>query len=97
MYYFHCKRAIQEFSYDISRVEKIQEVEVGASLTIPMPQDYVNYTQLAWIDGDGLERIIYPSKITSRPSQQYCKRYELNTYMIMMNHYYSYVFDYRKI
>jgi hypothetical protein len=66
---FHTKRAIQEFSYDVSRVEKIQEVEVGASLTIPMPQDYVNYTQLAWIDGDGLERIIYPSKITSRPSQ----------------------------
>ena len=66
---FHAKRAIQEFSYDVSRVEKIQEVEVGASLTIPMPQDYVNYTQLAWIDGDGLERVIYPSKITSRPSQ----------------------------
>ena len=66
---FHTKRAIQEFSYDVSRVEKIQEVEVGASLTVPMPQDYVNYTQLAWIDGDGLERVIYPSKITSRPSQ----------------------------
>ena len=66
---FHTKRAIQEFSYDVSRVEKIQEIEVGASLTIPMPQDYVNYTQLAWIDGDGLERVIYPSKITSRPSQ----------------------------
>jgi len=59
---FHTKRAIQEFSYDVSRVEKIQEIEVGASLTIPMPQDYVNYTQLAWIDGDGLERVIYPSK-----------------------------------
>tara|TARA_R100000231_G_scaffold81622_1_gene62505 strand:- start:47 stop:1132 length:1086 start_codon:yes stop_codon:yes gene_type:complete len=66
---FHVKRGIQEFSYDISRIEKIQEVEVGASLTIPMPQDYVNYTQLSWIDGDGLERVIYPSKITSRPSE----------------------------
>ena len=66
---FHAKRAIQEFSYDVSRIEKIQEVEVGDTLTIPMPQDYVNYVQLAWIDGDGLERIIYPSQITSRPSQ----------------------------
>ena len=66
---FHTKRAIQEFSYDVSRIEKIQEIEVGASLTVPMPQDYVNYTQLAWIDGDGLERVIYPSKITSRPAQ----------------------------
>ena len=34
-----------------------------------MPQDYVNYVQLSWIDGDGLERILYPSQITSRPSQ----------------------------
>jgi len=66
---FHAKRAIQEFSYDVSRVEKIQEVEVGDTLTIPMPQDYVNYVQLAWTDGDGLERILYPSQITSRPSQ----------------------------
>ena len=66
---FHTKRAIQEFSYDVSRIEKIQEIEVDASLTVPMPQDYVNYTQLAWIDGDGLERVIYPSKITSRPAQ----------------------------
>ena len=66
---FHAKRAIQEFSYDVSRIEKIQEVEVGDTLTIPMPQDYVNYVQLAWIDGDGLERILYPSQITSRPSQ----------------------------
>jgi len=66
---FHTKRAIQEFSYDISRVEKIQEVEVGASLTIPFAQDYVNYVQLSWIDANGLERILYPSTSTSRPSE----------------------------
>ena len=66
---FHAKRAIQEFSYDISRVEKIQEVEVGDNLTIPMPQDYVNYVQLSWIDDNGLERIIYPTTNTSRPSE----------------------------
>lgn len=66
---FHTKRAIQEFSYDISRVEKIQEVEVGSTLTIPFPQDYVNYVQLSWIDGNGLERPLYPATQTSRPSQ----------------------------
>ena len=66
---FHTKRAIQEFSYDISKIEKIQEVEVGDNLTIPMPQDYVNYAQIAWIDGNGLERVLYPSNDTSRPSQ----------------------------
>lgn len=66
---FHCKRAIQEFSYDISRIEKIFEVTIPASLTIPMPQDYVNYVKLAWADDNGLERIIYPSNQTSRPSK----------------------------
>ena len=44
---FHAKRAIQEFSYDISRVEKIQEIEVGDTLTVPFPQDYVKYVQLS--------------------------------------------------
>lgn len=66
---FHAKRAIQEFSYDISRIEKIQEVEVAANLTIPFPQDYVNYVQISWVDGNGLERPLYPAKQTSRPSQ----------------------------
>lgn len=66
---FHAKRAIQEFSYDISRVEKIQEIEVGDTLTVPFPQDYVNYVQLSWVDGNGIERILYPSTNTSRPSQ----------------------------
>lgn len=66
---FHAKRAIQEFSYDISRVEKIQEVQIPSTLVVPMPQDYVNYVKLSWIDDNGLERIIYPTNQTSRPSQ----------------------------
>ena len=66
---FHVKRGIQEFSYDISKVEKIQEVEIPPSLTIPMPQDYVNYVKIAWFDINGVERIIYPASYTSRPSE----------------------------
>ena len=52
---FHAKRAIQEFSYDVSRVEKIQEIQLGTSLSIPMPQDYVNYVQLSIVDNGGIE------------------------------------------
>ena len=66
---FHAKRCIQEFNYDIGRVEKIQEVDVGPSLSIPMPQDYINYVRLSWIDVAGIEHIIYPSRITSKPSE----------------------------
>ena len=51
---FHAKRGIQEFSYDISRVEKIQEVEVGNTLSIPFPQDYVNYVRLSRVDDAGI-------------------------------------------
>ena len=66
---FHAKRGIQEFSYDISRVEKIQEVTVPASLSIPMPQDYVNKVKLCWIDSNGIEHIIYETRQTSKPHQ----------------------------
>jgi len=66
---FHAKRGIQEFAYDISRLEKIQEVEVGPDLTIPMPQDYISYISLSWIDTSGLEHPIFPANFTSRPSE----------------------------
>lgn len=67
---FHAKRGIQEFSYDIFKVEKIQEVDIPANLTLPMPQDYVKYVMLSWVDTGGLEHPIYPAKnLTSRASQ----------------------------
>ena len=66
---FHCKRGIQEFSYDIHRVEKIQEIELGPSLCMPMPQDYVNYVRLSFVDTAGVENIILPGRFTSKPSE----------------------------
>ena len=66
---FHAKRCIQEFNYDIGRVEKIQEIDVSPSLSIPMPQDYINYVRISWVDLAGIEHIIYPSRITSKPSE----------------------------
>lgn len=65
---FHAKRGIQEFSYDIARTEKILEVEVGASLSIPMPQDYIHYIRISYVDEAGIEHIVYPSRYTSKPS-----------------------------
>jgi len=79
---FHAKRGIQEFSYDVSRVEKIQEVDVGPSLSVPMPQDYVNYVQLSWVDTGGIEHLIYPGRYTSRPSES-----------ILQDSVYDYLFD----
>ena len=64
---FHCKRAIQEFSYDTLKSEKSQEIEIPPSLKMKLPHDYVNYVQFSWKDNAGVERIIYPARKTSNP------------------------------
>jgi hypothetical protein len=35
---------------------------------MPLPQDYVNYVKLSWVDSSGIEHIIYPTSKTSNPS-----------------------------
>jgi len=64
---FHVKRALQEFSYDTLRSIKSQEATIPPNLSIPIPQDYVNYVQTSWIDNIGVKHIIYPTTLTSNP------------------------------
>jgi len=52
---FHVKRALQEFSYDTLRSIKSQEATIPPNLSIPIPQDYVNYVQTSWIDNIGVK------------------------------------------
>ena len=66
---FHTKRAMQEFAYDITKIEKIQEVEIPSTLSISMPQDYVNYVAISWVDKSGIEHPIPKGRITSSPSE----------------------------
>ena len=64
---FHAMRAIQELSYDVLKSFKTQEIEVPNTLVMVMPQDYVNYTKITRVGGDGLERPLYPARKTSNP------------------------------
>ena len=64
---FHAMRAIQELSYDVFRSIKSQEIEIPASLTMILPQDYVNYVKVIAIGGDGIEKNLYPTGKTSNP------------------------------
>ena len=66
---FHAKRGLQEFSYDVLKTIKIQEVELSTSLTMPMPQDYVSYVKICYIDSSGIKRIIYPTSLTINPTE----------------------------
>jgi len=64
---FHAQRALQELSFDTFKSLKSQELTVPPTLTLPLPQDYVNYTKLSWVDTAGIKRIIYPVSKTANP------------------------------
>ena len=66
---FHAKRGLQEFSYDTLKSIKSQELTIPASLSVIIPQDYVNYVRVSWVDNAGVQRIIYPvNNLTSNPT-----------------------------
>ena len=58
---FHAKRGLQEFSYDTLRSIHSQELSIPPSLSVIIPQDYVNYVSVSWIDQLGVKRPIYPA------------------------------------
>ena len=66
---FHAKRGLQEFSYDTLKSVKSQELNIPPSLSVPIPQDYVNYVKCSWIDDAGAKHIIYPTRVTSNPTE----------------------------
>lgn len=78
---FHAMRAAQEFSYDIFRSFKSQEIIVPNTLKMILPQDYVNYTKITTSGDDGIERNLYPTGKTSNP------------FSISQNEDGSYIFD----
>ena len=65
---FHAQRAVQELSYDTFKSTKSQEIIIPPSLTMVLPQDYVNYIKLCWSDKSGVEHIIYPISVTGNPT-----------------------------
>jgi hypothetical protein len=58
---FFAKRTLQEFSYDTLKSIHSQELTIPASLNIVLPQDYVNYVNVSWIDTYGVKRPIFPT------------------------------------
>jgi len=65
---FHAKRGLQEFSYDTLKSVKSQELTIPPSLGVAIPQDYVNYTAISYIDALGVKHPIYPANnLTTSP------------------------------
>jgi len=65
---FHAQRALAELSFDTFKSCKAQEITVPASLQMTLPQDYVNYTKISWVDSAGIKHLMYPTSKTSNPS-----------------------------
>ncbi len=65
---FFAKRGLQEFSYDTLKSVKTSELTIPQNLTLPLPQDYVNYVRTSWTDRNGIKHIIYPTNnLTNSP------------------------------
>jgi len=65
--HFHAHRALQELHYDTLKSCKSLEIEVCPNLKVPLPHDYVNYVKMTYVDDNGIEHIIYPTRHTSNP------------------------------
>ena len=64
---FHAQRGLQEFSFDTLKSVKSQEIVLPPSLTMILPQDYVNYTKLSFVDSSGIKHPLYKTNSTSNP------------------------------
>ena len=65
---FHAKRGLAEMSFDTLKSTKAQEITLPPSLQMILPQDYVNYTKVSWVDSAGIKHLLYPTTKTSNPS-----------------------------
>mgnify|MGYP003132829106 FL=1 len=64
---FHAQRALAELSFDTFKSTKAFEVTVPNTMTLKLPQDYVNYVKISSVDGSGIKHILYPTSKTSNP------------------------------
>ena len=64
---FHAQRALAELSFDTLKSCKAQEITLPPSLQMTLPQDYVNYTKVSWVDNNGIKHPLYPTNRTSNP------------------------------
>ena len=65
---FHAQRALAELSFDTFKSHKAMEITVPETLQMILPQDYVNYTKISWVDSAGIKHLLYPMSKTSNPS-----------------------------
>ena len=66
---FHAQRGLTELSFDTFKSTKALEIVVPASLQMVLPQDYVGYVKLSWVDSVGIKHVLQPTSKTSNPTK----------------------------
>jgi len=66
---FHAQRGLAEMSFDTFKSTKALEITVPSTLQMTLPQDYVGYVKVSWVDNAGIKHIIYPASKTSNPTK----------------------------
>ena len=66
---FYAQRAAQELTYDTLDSSGSIEITLPASLQMALPDDYVNYTKISWVDSAGIKHPLYPTSKTSYPNR----------------------------
>ena len=64
---FFAQRALAELSFDTFKSHKAEEFTAPPSLQMPLPQDYVNYTKILYVDSSGIKHPLYQTKHTQNP------------------------------
>ena len=64
---FNAQRALAELSFDTFKSFKSIEFVIPNTLQLPLPQDYVNYTRVMWVDRAGIKHPLYPTRNTQNP------------------------------
>ncbi len=50
---FHAKRGLQELNYDVLKEIKGIEIDLSETLTLILPEDYMKYVRVSWVDSAG--------------------------------------------
>ena len=66
---FHAQRGLAEMSFDTFKSTKALEITVPATLQMTLPQDYVSYVKISWVDSAGINHVVYPVSKTSNPTK----------------------------
>ena len=75
---YHAKRALQELNYDVLKEVKAMELELGDTLQIILPSDYVNYVRISFVDQNGMFHPLIENRDTTIITAPYLQDNQFN-------------------